>query len=124
MRFQISAFAISYPGQRRVPPLVYYILIEVLQYAICFILKRLSTSIVILTITTNQILEVINKDIICKTENVKEKMKRRSHLKHAWHSYVIFLLVIKAFKLRLLVVYLDRNMYLLYSNDMVMLTAF
>jgi len=65
-------------------------------------LKRLR--ILILTKTTNQISEAIN-DIIYKTENIKEKMKMRSRLKHTWHSYAIFLSVIKAFKLRLIVVY-------------------
>jgi len=74
-----------------------------MQYEVYFILKRLS--IVILTKTTNQISEAINKDIIYKTENVKEKMKKRSHLKHTRHSYVIFLSVMKAFKLSLMVVY-------------------
>jgi hypothetical protein len=48
----------------------------------------------------------------------------RSHLKHKRHSYVIFLFVIKAFKLSLMVVYQDRNMYLLHNNGMVVLTAF
>ena len=47
-----------------------------MQYEVYFILKRLS--IVILTKTTNQISEAINKDIIYKTENVKEKMKEIS----------------------------------------------
>jgi hypothetical protein len=63
-------------------------------------------------------------DIIYKTENVKEKMKMISHLKHTWHSYVIFLFVIKAFKLSLMVVYWVRNVYLLYNKGMVVLTAF
>jgi len=51
-------------------------------------------------------------------------MKVRSHVKHKWHSCVIFLLVMKAFKLSLKVVYYDRNMYHLYKNGMVVLTAF
>jgi hypothetical protein len=95
---------------------------EVLPYKIYFILKRIKT--VILTKTTSQISEVINKDIVYKTENIKEKMKVISHVKHKWHSFVIFLLVTKAFKLSLKVVYYDRNMYLLYKNGMVVLTAF
>ena len=51
-------------------------------------------------------------------------MKVRSHVKHTWHSCVIFLLVMKVFKLSLMVVYCDRNMYLLYNNGKVVLTAF
>jgi len=47
---------------------------------------------------------------------MKEKMKVRSHVKHKWHSCVIFLLVMKALKLSLKVVYYDRNMYRLYKK--------
>lgn len=51
-------------------------------------------------------------------------MEMRPRLKHTWHSYVIFLFVIKAFKLSLMIVYCGRNMYLLCNNGTVVLTAF